>query len=162
MGCVVRRMECTSLARGRRARPVLRRSLALPLLLVPLTLGALAVMTTGARASTYRRGASVAPAAAAIDGYTSEDVHIPTRDGDQLVAELSFPTDHGTRVPGPLPVVLLYTPYCKQFPPSAPPRAAWTSHGYVLADVAPPGACGSTGRFTAYGPALGRAGYDAV
>ena len=106
--------------------------------------------------------ATATPAVAAIDGYASEDVQIPTRDGNRLVGELSFPTDHGARVPGPLPVVLLYTPYCKQFPPSAPPRASWTSHGYVLADVAPPGACGSTGRFTAFAPALGRAGYDAV
>lgn len=130
--------------------------------IVSLSLVAPVATATSAPASDHHRSAGAAPAAVAIDGYSSEGVRIPTRDGDQLVGELSFPTDHGTRVPGPLPVVLLYTPYCKEFPPSAPPRATFTSHGYVLADVAPPGACGSTGRFTAWAPAYGRAGYDAV
>ncbi|MGH3371965.1 MAG: CocE/NonD family hydrolase, partial [Nocardioidaceae bacterium] len=91
------------------------------------------------------------------DGYVTESIRVPTRDGGQLRGAVSFPTLGGTRLPGPFPVVLEYTPYCN---PGAQPL--WTSHGFVYASVHLPGACGSDGQFTVYTPPVGRAGYDAV
>ena len=62
-----------------------------------------------------------------------EDVLVPTRDGVRLAADVYRPTQDGTPVADPLPVLLERTPYGKRDPERAARARFFTSHGYVVA-----------------------------
>jgi putative CocE/NonD family hydrolase len=60
----------------------------------------------------------------------TKDVMIPMRDGVRLAADIYRPTQNGEVVETKLPVILLRTPYDKEFSTSA--VSAFVPHGYVV------------------------------
>jgi putative CocE/NonD family hydrolase len=119
-----------------------------------LTIGLVAaVLTALVPAPAY---ADEAPA------YVTTTVKIPTRFHEDLRGEISIPAEHGTAMSGRFPVILQYTPYCSGSDTSLPTESFWAPRRYVYAYVYFPGACGSEGRLSVFGPKVGQAGHDAV
>jgi putative CocE/NonD family hydrolase len=97
--------------------------------------------------------------AAGWDAMVARQVMVPMRDGVRLATDLYFPARGGARCAGPLPVVLLRTPYGKAG--DAGTGEYYARHGYVFAAQDTRGRNASEGVFYAFaGEDVD--GYDAV
>ena len=97
--------------------------------------------------------------AAQWDVLVARQVMMPMRDGVRLATDLYFPARGCERCPGPLPVVLVRTPYGKMG--DAGTGEYYARHGYVFAAQDTRGRNASEGIFYAFA-GEDRDGYDAV
>jgi len=96
---------------------------------------------------------------AEFEVMVARDVPVPMRDGLSLATDLYFPARDCVRARGPLPVVLLRTPYDKSG--NAATGEYYARHGYVFAAQDVRGRCASGGTFYAFA-GEDRDGFDAV
>jgi putative CocE/NonD family hydrolase len=89
----------------------------------------------------------------------ARQVMVPMRDGVRLATDVYFPARGCERCPGPLPVVLLRTPYGKSG--DAGTGEYYARHGYAFAAQDTRGRNGSEGTFYAFA-GEDKDGYDAV
>lgn len=82
---------------------------------------------------------------------TLHDIMVPMRDGIMLATDVYLPTENGTILPGPWPVVLERTPYSKlRSPGNTPEGPFWPRQGYAYVKQDCRGRYGSEGIFISY------------
>lgn len=148
----------------------------------PLSESVPAVPPVEPRTVVLKKGSVHAPGAYALpcDIVVDQDVSVKLRDGAVLYADVYRPSGDE-----PVPVILVYTPYCKRggwwnenfnatrfgVPPSdlsglqafeSPDPGYWCNHGYAIAVVDAAGTSHSGGDEMFMGTASGRNVYDAI